>query len=135
VRREPNFCDGVPANDGSTEPNHCESLDADSLIFARVRCFPALPCDHLCKNFHYAGMRASSIINAKHNDRYSQILLRNCAENQLPPLQKSLFHSIFCDHDDAHTNLVAHRVYAAMMTIVVTRMRRRMSQPTRVHVS
>jgi hypothetical protein len=93
-------------------------------------------CAHrLCKNFHSPGMRASSAANEKHNDQYAQTLFRNCAESGLPPLQKSLFHRIFCSYDDACTNLVARRVYARMMTSVVTRMHRRVLQLTRVHVS
>jgi hypothetical protein len=112
-----------------------ESLQADSLIFDRIRCFPTLARDHLCKIFHYASMGASSVVNAKRNDQYAQIFFRNCAESRLPPSQKSLFHRIFCNHDNACTNLVARRVHAAMMTTVVTQMRRRLSQLARVHVS
>lgn len=121
--------------EGPAEPNHRESLRADSLIFDRIRCFPTPARDHLCKNFHYAGMRASSVVDAKRSEQHAQILFRNCAESQLPPLQKSLFHRIFCNHDNACTNLVARCVYAPMMMTVVTRMRRRVSQVARVHVS
>jgi hypothetical protein len=42
---------------------------------------------------------------------------------------------VFAIVTDACTNLVARRVYAPMMTTVVTRMRRRVSQLARVHVS
>jgi hypothetical protein len=142
VRRERNFCDESSAcsgchrrTEGPPEPNHRESLRADSLIFDRIRCFPPLARDHLCKIFHYAGMRASSVDNAKRNDQCAQILFRNGAESRLPPLQKSLFHRIFCNRDNAHTNLVARRVRAPMMTTAATRMRRRLSQLARVHVS
>jgi hypothetical protein len=126
-------CQRVTA--GPAEPNRRESLRADSLIFDRIRCFPTLACDYLCKNFHYADIRASSVVNAKRSDQYAQILFRNCAESRLPPLQKSLFHRVFCNRDDACTTLVARRVSAPMMTTVVTRMRRRVSQLARVHVS
>ena len=119
----------------SGKPNHRESLRADSLIFDRIRCFPTLVCDRLCKNFHGAGVRASSVVYAKRSDQYVQILFRKWAASRLPPLQKSLFHRIFCDCDDACANLVARRVYARMMTVVVKRMRRRVSQLARVHVS
>jgi CRISPR/Cas system endoribonuclease Cas6 (RAMP superfamily) len=60
---------------------------------------------------------------------------RNCAENQLPPLQKSLFHSIFCNQDHAHTNLVLRWERTSMMMTVVTSMHRRVSQRARAHVS
>jgi hypothetical protein len=143
VRRERNFfATRVPRALAATDelrvppdPNHRESLRADSLIFDRIRRFPTLARGHLCKIFHYAGMHASSAVNAKRNDQYAQILFRNYAEGRLPSLQKSLFHRIFCNHDNACTNLVARRVHAPMMTAVVTRMRRRLSQLARAHVS
>jgi hypothetical protein len=117
------------------KPNHRESLRTDSLIFDRIRCFPTLVYDRLCKKFHGAGVRASSVVYAKRSDQYVQILFRKCAESQLPPLQKSLFHRIFCNCDNACANSVARRVYARMMTAVVKRMRRRVSQLACVHVS
>ena len=56
-------------NCGPTEPNRRESLRTDSLIFDRIRCFPTLACEHLCKIFHYAGIRASSVVNAKRSNQ------------------------------------------------------------------
>jgi len=120
---------------GPADQNRRESLRTDSLVFDRIRCFPTLTCDHLCKIFHYAGIRASSVVNAKRSNQYVQILFQKCAESRLPPLQKSLFHRVFCNHDDARTNLIARRACAPMMTTVVTQMRRRVSQLVRVHVS
>jgi hypothetical protein len=90
---------------------------------------------HLCKKIRYVDVHASNIVRAKRSDQYAQILFRNCAESRLPPLQKSLFHRSFCNHDNARANFVARHVYAPMMTTVVTRMRRRLSQLARVHVS
>jgi hypothetical protein len=94
-----------------------------------------LASGHLCKNNRYVDVHASSIVRAKRSDQYAQIVFRNFVESRLPPLQKSLFHRIFCNCDDAYTNLVARRAYARTMTTVVTRMRRRVSLLARVHVS
>ena len=143
VRRERNFfATRVPRALAATDelrvppdPNHRESLRADSLIFDRIRRFPTLARGHLCKIFHYAGMHASSAVNAKRNDQYAQILFRNYAEGRLPSLQKSLFHRIFCNYDDVRPNLFLRRVHAPMMSTAATRMRRRLSQLARGHVS
>jgi hypothetical protein len=79
----------------SGKPNHRESLRADSLIFDRIRCFPTLVCDRLCKNFHGAGVRASSVVYAKRSDQYVQILFRKCAESRVAAVTKILISSYF----------------------------------------
>ena len=142
VRCERNFCDDGSAysacqrgTEGPAEPNRCESPRADSLNFDRFRRSVTLASGHLCKKIRYVDVHASSIVRAKRNDQYAQILFGNCAESRLPPLQKSLFHRVFCNRDDACTNLVARHVYVPMMRTVVTRIRRRASQLARVHVS
>jgi hypothetical protein len=139
VRRERNFDDDSSARSacqrGIEGPNRSESPRADSLKFDRFRRSVTLVSGRLCKKIRNVEVRASSIVRAKRGDRYAQILFRNCAESQLPPLQKSLFHRIFCNHGDTRTNLFAHRTRAQLMMTVVTRVRRRVPQLTGVHVS
>jgi hypothetical protein len=80
-------------------------------------------------------MRASSALNEKRNDQYAQILFEIARRADYRRYKNPYFIVFFCNCDDVCTNLIARRVDARMMTTVVTRMHRRVSQLARVHVS
>jgi hypothetical protein len=94
-----------------------------------------LACGQLCKIFHTADARVPTIGNTRRVDQCAQILFSKWRGELITIVQKSLFHRIFCDHDNVRTNLVVRCVRAPMMASVVAPMRPRVSQLARVHVS